>query len=323
MLRIFRALIAAALVLQGALASAENYPSKPVKVIVGFPAGNSTDSVARLLTRQLSTLMGQPFVVDNRPGTAGGVGLTTLSRAEPDGYTLMLSAMAGLMTAPHLYKGLGYDTLTDFVPVTIVADIPLVLVANSDAPFDNVKELIEYARKNPGKLNYASTGSGTVGHLAMERFKRVTGTSIQQISYQGAPRALQDLAAGNVSVLFEAIATTTPLIQSKRIKVLGVLSNERLPLIDVPPISETVPGFSMSSAWLAVVLPKGVPDEIVTNLNRNISKVLAGPDFQKAILALGGNPRRVAMSPSESKAFMLAEYPRWKRVIEESGAKTE
>jgi len=312
-------LIAMAASLTGAQA---RYPDKPVKIIVGFPAGQATDTVARLVAERLSQSMGQPFVVDNRPGQGGSVGLAALAKAPADGYTMMLSATASLVTNPYLYKTVGYDTLKDFAPIGVLLEIPLALVAHPSAPFNSVAELIAYAKANPGKLSYSSSGNGTLSHLAMELFKRDAGISLVHVPYQGSARAMTDLVAGNVAIGFDTVTVTAPQIESKRIKLLAVASEKRMPMLAETPtmIEAGMPGF-IASPWLGMVFPKGTQPEIVNRMNSEIRKALDDPNLQKSLRGIGAIVHTT--SPDEFTRLLQTEYTKWGRIVRDSGARVD
>jgi tripartite-type tricarboxylate transporter receptor subunit TctC len=298
------------------------YPDHPVKLVVGFPAGQATDIVARLLADRLSQSMGQPFVVENRPGQGGSLALAHLAKSPPDGYTMVLAATASLVTNPHLYKSVGYDPLTDFAPSGVAMEIPLALVAHPSAPFNTLAELVAYAKANPGKLNYSSVGNGTLSHLAMERLKREAGISMTHIPYQGSVRSIADLVGGNVMLSFDTLTVTVPHIESKRLKLIAVASGKRVPqLPDAPTMIEAgMPGF-IASPWLGVVFPKGTPPEIVMAMNAGIRKALEDPGMQKSMLNIGAVPR--PSSPEEFTRLLHEDHAKWGRIVRESGARVD
>lgn len=302
--------------------AAPTYPDKPMRILVGFPAGQATDSVARLVAERLSRALLQPVIVENRPGQGGSLALAQLAKAAPDGYQMMLSATASLVTNPHLYKNVGYDTLNDFEPIGLLADLPLVLVATAGAPFNTPQEFLAYAKANPGKLNYSSSGNGTLSHLAMELLQREKEISLTHIPYKGSPRAMADLVAGNVSVGFDTVAVTKALIDAKRLKLLAVALPERMALLpDTPTMIESgVPDF-VASAWLGMVFPKGTPTEIVNKMNAEISKVIAQPDIQKSLQAIGAIP--LSSSVAEFAALLKSDYAKWGEIVRESGASVD
>lgn len=298
------------------------YPDKPVKILVGFPAGQATDSVARLVAERLSQSMSQSFIVENRPGQGGSLALAQLARAAPDGYQMMLSATASLVTNPHLYKSVGYDTLKDFEPIGLVVDLPLVLVATSQAPFDTPNEFFTYAKAHPDKLNFSSSGNGTLSHLAMELLQRDKSISLMHVPYKGSPRAMVDLVAGNVSVGFDTIAVTKPLIDAKRLKLLAVAMPERMALLpDTPTMIESgVPNF-VASAWLGMLFPKGTPTEIVNKVNKELQLILEDSKIQSALQSIGAVPR--ASSVEEFAKLLKSDYLKWGEIVRESGAKVD
>lgn len=299
------------------MAYAQTVPS--TRILVGFPPGQATDIVARLLADRVSRSMGQPVVVENRPGQGGSVALAALSKAAPDGYTFVLSATASLVANPHLYKSVGYDSLNDFVPAGLVADLPLVLVANSAAPFNTVSELIVYAKSKPGKLSYSSAGNGTLSHLVMEIFKRDAGVFMVHIPYSGSVRAMTDMVAGNVSLGFDTVAVTLPLVEAKRLKVLAVASEKPLSqFTNSPTMSKAgMTGFT-ASPWLALMAPKGTPVDILQRWNDEIRKALNDPAMQKSMSAIGAIPR--ISSAADAANFVRTEYAKWGETVRDSDA---
>ena len=317
MLRIFSLCIMA--VLSCAVNAQGTYPDRPIKLVVGFPAGQATDIVARLLADRVSWSIGQAVVVENRPGQGGSVALAALAKAAPDGYTFVLSATASLVTNPHLYKSVGYDSLNDFVAAGLVADLPLVLVANTTAPFNTVSELIAYAKSRPGKLSYSSAGNGTLSHLAMEIFKRDAAVFMVHIPYAGSVRAMTDLVAGNVSLGFDTVAVTAPLVESKRLKVLAVASEKPLSQFANSPtmINSGMPGFT-ASPWLALMAPKGTSADILQRWNDEIRKALNDPAMQKSMNVIGAIPRM--SSAADATNLVRTEYTKWGKTVRDSGA---
>lgn len=298
------------------------YPDHPVKLVVGFPAGQATDIVARLLADRLSQSMGQAFVVENRPGQGGSLGLAHLAKSPPDGYTMVLAATASLVTNPHLYKSVGYDPLTDFAPSGVAVEIPLALVAHPSAPFNTLAELVAYAKANPGKLNYSSVGNGTLSHLAMERLKREAGISMQHIPYQGSVRSIADLVGGNVMLSFDTLTVTVPHVESKRLKLIAVASGKRVPqLPDAPTMIEAGMSGFIASPWLGVLFPKGTPPSIVMAMNAEIRKALEDPGMQKSMLGIGAVAR--PNSPEEFTRLLQEDHARWGRIVRESGVRVD
>jgi tripartite-type tricarboxylate transporter receptor subunit TctC len=302
--------------------SQSGYPDRPIKLIVGFPAGQATDTLARLVGERLSKALGQPIVVDNRPGQAGSIALATLAKAPGDGYTLMLSATAALVINPHLYRSVGYDPFTDFVPVGLVADAPLTLVANPQAPFNTISEFIAYSKAHPGELSYASTGNGTVSHLAMELFKQEANISLTHVPYPGSTKAITDLIAGNITVGFDTASVTAPQVASKRLKAIAVGSSKPLAAFPgVPTVSESgLPNF-VASPWIGMIAPKGTPPNIVEKVGRALSTIVSDPEMAKSILSVGMVSRQG--SREEFGKLMQADFERWGALVKTSGAKVD
>lgn len=299
-----------------------NYPSKVVKIFVGFPAGQATDAVARLLAERMSAAFGQPVIIENRPGQGGSLALNALARSEPDGYSMILAASGGLVTNPHLFKNFPFNPLQDFEPVSLVAELPLALVANPSKPFKDIKSLVDNAKANPGKLNYASTGNGTSSHLAMESLKRATKTDLVHVPYPGSVKAVSDLMAGNVDVMFDTVAVTQQLVHADKIKLLAVGSRQRLAQFpNTPTVAEA--GFTNIPAnlWLGMLFPKGTPASIVSKVNAQLAKDLADSTLQKKLLDLGIIPRTT--SSQEFAKFIKDEHARMGTVVREANIKPE
>ena len=316
-------LIAMLVVAVTTVASAQiSYPDRPVKLVVGFPAGQATDIVARLLAEKLAKNLGQPFIVENRPGQGASVGVAYVAKSAPDGYTMALTAAAAMVTNPHLYKNVGYDPINDFVPCAMLIEIPLALVAHPSAPFNTVPELLAYAKANPGKLSYSSSGNGTMSHLAMERLKREGNVSLVHIPYQGSMRSMTDLIAGHVTVAFDTLTVTVPQLETKKIKALAVATQKRLPLLaNVPTVSEAgIPDFT-ASPWLGVVFPVGTPPEIVNKMHAELMKVMDDPAVQKSLQSIGAVSR--TNGPKEFAKIIEQDYKRWGKIVAESGARID
>ncbi len=298
------------------------YPDRPVKLVVGFPAGQATDTVARLLAERLTQQLGQPVVVENKPGQGGSVALAQLAKSPADGYTMMITAAAAMVTNPHLYKNVGYDSEKDFVPSAMLIELPLALVAHPSAPFNTIQELIEYAKANPGKLNYASVGNGTMSHLAMERLKRETGISLMHVPYQGSPRAIADLIGGNVQVSFDTLTVTLPQIEAKKLKPIAVATQRRVSsLPGIPTVIETgVAGFT-ASPWLGILFPKGTSSEITSRMHTELMKSMQDPGLQKSLASIGAVPRPA--NPQEFSKIISQDYQLWARIVLESGARVD
>lgn len=303
-------------------AHADTWPSKPVTVIVPFPAGGGTDAFARPLTAQLSKQLGKQFVIDNRGGAGGTVGASLAAKAAPDGYTIFIGG-AHHVIAPSFYKKLDYDIEKDFVPITVIAQPPQVVVANpTKVQANTLQELIAFAKKNPGKLNYGSAGNGSSHHLAGELFKIQTKTFITHIPYKGAGPALSDLIAGQVDLVFDGLGSSAQHIRSGRIKALAVASNKRSPAFpNVPTAAEAgVPGYEVST-WYAMWVPKGTPKEISDKLYAEVDKALNSPEMKQIWLTNGSETPR--FTPDQFAQFQRAELKRWAQVVQDSGAKMD
>ena len=318
----YRVLYALALALVPFLASAQNYPTRPIRVILSVPAGATPDVTARLLTPGMAQLLGQQLVVDNRPGAGGMIGADIASKAAPDGYTVFISSPGALTILPHLRKDVPYDTLRDFAPVSLISVGPFVLITNPALPVKSVKELIALAKAQPGKLNYASAGNGVANHLAMELFKQMAGVDIVHVPYKGAPQAVTDVVAGNMNMMFNSIAPIVGHIKAGRVRVLGIASPRRSPqLPDVPTISEAgVPGFEAVN-WFGMFVPAKTPKPIVSRLNEVLVKVLHTDEVRSQYRKLGADA--VGSTPEEFAAFVRRDIEQYARVVKLSGAKLD
>jgi tripartite-type tricarboxylate transporter receptor subunit TctC len=303
------------------LAGAQSYPVKPVRVILSVPAGATPDVTARLVTPGLANVLGQPMVVDNRGGAGGLIGAEIVSKATPDGYTVFISSPGALTILPHLRK-VPYDTLKDFTPISLISVGPFVLIIHPSVPAKTVKDLIALAKAQPGKLNYASAGSGVANHLAMELFKQMAGVDITHVPYKGAPQAVTDVLAGHMNMMFNSIAPIVGHIRAGRVRVLGIASAKRSPqLLEVPTISEAgVPGFEAEN-WFGMFAPAKTPQRIIARLNEAVVKVVRSPDIQSQFAALGADA--VGNSPEEFAAFVRRDMERYARVVRISGAKVD
>src|SRR4051812_45165934 len=316
-----RFIAAAALCLAAAGAHAQ-YPAKQVRMIVGFPPGQATDIVARLVAEKLSSRLGQSFFVDNKPGAAGIIGTELVVKAPPDGYTLQMNSSGPLSVNPGLYAKLPYDPVRDLQPISIAATVPLFLVVHPSLAANSVKELVALAKSQPGKLNYASGGSGVTNHLVMEMFKFAASLDMTHVPYKGGPPAVTDLIAGQVSLMFETGPGILPHVRSGKLRALGVGSVKRSAATpDLPTIAEQgYPGFD-GVAWIGLVAPAGVPRAIVDKLAAETAAIIALPDVRERLLALGAEP--AANSPDEFGAYIKSEIAKWGKVIKESGARVE
>lgn len=307
--------------LMASVANAQNYPVKPVRVILSVPAGATPDVTARIVTPGLSNVLGQPMVVDNRGGAGGLIGAEIVSNAAPDGYTVFISSPGALTILPHLRK-VPYDTLKDFAPVSLISVGPFLLVTHPSVPVDSVKSLIALAKAQPGKLNCASAGNGVANHLALELFKQMAGVDITHVPYKGAPQAVSDVLAGHMHMTFNSIAPIIGHVRAGRMKVLGVASSKRsAQLPEVPTISEAgVPGFEAEN-WFGMFVPAQTPKNIIARLNEALVKVVRSPEVQKRFIALGAEP--VGNSPGEFAAFVRRDMEKYAKVVRISGAKLD
>jgi len=313
------------LVLAAALAfalpvHAQTYPSKPIRFIVPFPPGASTDILARLVGERLAAQGGRPATVENRAGAAGNMGAEVVFNAEPDGYTLLVTPPPPLVINQVLYSKLAYDPQA-FAPVTVIAAIPTVLAVNPKLKANDLKGLIAFAKANPGRLNYASQGSGTTGHLTAELFASMTGIKLVHVPYKGASPALTDLIGGQVDMFFVPLASSLPLIRAGKVRALAVASAKRSVFLpDVQTVSETLPGF-LSIAWFAVVAPPKTPLEITSKLSTAIAEILKQPAVAKRLADLNAEP--MGNSPSEMSVFLKEEIERWGSVVRSAGVKAD
>jgi tripartite-type tricarboxylate transporter receptor subunit TctC len=311
---------AAALPLASSIAAAEPYPTRPVHLIVGFAAGQSIDIVARLMAQWLSERLGQQFVVENRQGAGGNIAAEAVVRAPADGYTLLVIG-ANFAINVALYEKLNYNLLRDIVPIGGIYRVIQVMEVNPSFPAATVPEFIAYARANPGKINFASAGSGSVAHVTGELFKMMTGINMQHVPYRGAPAALTDLLSGQVQVMFDNLPTSIDHVKAGRLRALGVTSTTRWPALpDVPTVADFVPGFE-TSAWAGLGAPKGTPSEIIELLNREINAGLADPKITAKIAAIGGVV--LPGSSADFAKFIADETEKWTKVVKFSGARAE
>jgi tripartite-type tricarboxylate transporter receptor subunit TctC len=301
-------------------ASAQAYPSKPVRLIIPFPPGGSNDVVGRMIAFQLSEPLGKQVVADNQGGAGGIIGTEAAARATPDGHTLLLISVAYAFGA-SMYK-LPYDPLTAFTPVTILGTGPVVLAVTAKLPVNSLKELLVLAKEKPGQLNYASAGVGSFQHLASSLFKLQSGLDIVHIPFKGGGPAMVDVIAGNTQIAIGSLIQTLPHIRSGRLKPLGVGSAKRVPVLpDVPTISEAgVPGYEATN-WWGMVAPSGTPRPVIERLHKELSVILASAETKKRFETEGGEA--VQMSPEEFGRFIVSETAKWAKVVKETGIKPE
>lgn len=315
-----RALALVALVVP-VLAYGQAWPTKPVRLVSPFPAGGGTDAFARPLAAVLSQQLGQQFIIDNRAGAGGTIGADNVAKSPPDGYNFLVGAVHHTI-AVSVYSKLPYDLERDLVPVTMVAVVPNVIVLHPKVPIGSVKELIDYAKANPGKLNFASAGNGTSHQLAAELFKVKTGTQMNHVPYKGAGPAMQDLLAGQVDLMFDGMGTSAPQIRSQRLKPLAVTTATRSPAFpDLPTVQEAgVPGYEVTT-WYAIWAPAGTPADVVAKLQQEVAKAMQTPQLKDVWAQQGAAPG--GNTPAEFGAFVKAEIAKWAEVVKASGARID
>jgi len=297
-------------------AAAQTYPSRPVRVVIPLGTGGTTDVPGRIVAQRLSEALGQQFIVENKTGAGGTIGADFVAKSKPDGYTLLLTATPHVITA-NLYKNLPYNALSDFAPVTRIASGPYVLTVHPSLGVNSVRELIALAKKQPGKIDYASSGNGSAQHLVGALFAHMAGIELSHVPYKGSSQAQQDLVAGMVKVGFPGTPIVIPHVKSGRLKALAVTTAQRSPhMPDVPTIAEAgVPGYE---ALVWVLAPAGTPREIVTKLNSEIGKLLRAPDVQQLLASSGVDP--TPTTPEEFGVYLKSEYDKWGKVVRDSGA---
>jgi len=308
--------IAAMLCMAGTSASlAQGYPTKPIRLIVPFPAGGATDLFARTLSQKMGEKLGTTLVIDNKPGAGGAIGSDLAAKAAPDGYTLLLATTSTHSIGPWVNPKLPYDTVHDFTPIGHVGDAPSIMLVPNSSPAKTVREWIEHAKKNPGKLNYASSGNGTIVQLTAELFKSQAGVFVTHIPYKGTALAIPDLISGKVDVLFDSLPTGMPHVRDGRLRALGVTSLKRSPLApELPPIADTLPGFE-SNTWFGLYGPKALPAEMVTRVNTAANQALADPEVRDKLARLGISP--TTSTPAQFASMVAEDAAKWKKIITE------
>jgi tripartite-type tricarboxylate transporter receptor subunit TctC len=291
---------------------AQDYPSRPVKIIVPFPAGGTADVMPRIFSDWLARKWGQPVVIDNRTGAAGNIGAEAVAKADPDGYTLLSAPPPPLVINHNLYPKLGFDP-TEFVPIVIMGRVPNALVVNAKVPLNSVAELVAYAKANPGKVTSATQGNGTTSHLTSELFQMMGQVKFQHVPYRGSAPALNDLVAGSVDIMFDNLGVSLALVNGGKLKLLAVATAKRMAsLPDVPTIAETLPGFE-SAAWFAIVAPPKTPPALVDKINADVNEALRQSDIIQRLVQLSAEP--IGGTPQATAAYMRAEIERWHKVI--------
>jgi len=300
---------------------AQTFPDKPLKIVVGFPPGGGSDLMARMVAERLSPLIGQPVIVDNKPGAGSTIAAAFVAKSKPDGYTLLFGQAANLGIAPAMMSALSYDPIKDFAPITRLASAPLLVVGPTTLAASNMKEVISLAKANPNKLSFGSPGSGTLGHLAGEMFVSQAKIKAVHVPYKGQSAAITDIIGNRVELYFSTIAVISPHVQSGRIKAFAITSKERSPSFpEVPTVAESgLPGYEAEN-WYALLAPAGTPPAIVNRLNSELKKILTSPDVVKEIAKEGG--RAVGDTPAEFAKFLSQDVPMWQKIVKEADLKT-
>ena len=307
--------LAAALALGAAMPAALAQSSKPIRLVVPFPAGGATDLFARTLSQKMGERLGTSIVIDNKPGAGGSLGSDMAAKATADGQTLLFTTTSTHSIGPAIGAKLPYDTVRDFTPIAHVGNAPSIMLVPNSSPAKTVKEWIEYAKKNPGKLNYASSGNGTIVQLTAELFKAQAGVFVTHIPYKGTGLAIPDLVAGQLDVLFDSLPTGMPHVRDGRLRALAVTTLKRTPLApDLPPVADTLPGFE-SSTWFGLYGPKGLPAEVVNRVNTAANQALSDPEVRAKLTTLG--IEAVTSTPAQFAKMVADDQTKWKRIIAE------
>ena len=298
-----------------------DFPNKAIRIVVPFPPGGATDAAARLVATKMSEKWGQPVVVDNRAGAGGNVGSDLVAKSAPDGYTLVMGVTGSHAINTSLYSRMPYDPVADFVAISQVAVVPNVLVVHPSVPAQSLAELVALAKREPGKLNYASLGNGTAAHLGMEMLKSAAGIDIAHVPYKGSAPAVSDLLAGQVQVMVDGLPSALPHVKAGKLRAIALTSLHRAPALpDLPTIAETYPGF-YADAWSGLFAPKGTPQAVVDKLSVEVQRILQMPEVREKLVALGAEP--VGSTQAEFNAHVRREIDKWARVVKTSGARVD
>ena len=301
--------------------TASAFPNQPIRMVVPYPPGGPTDITARVVAAEMSKTIGQNIVIDNRPGASGMIGSEMVTKATPDGYTVLANASIHVIN-PSVYPDMRFDAIKDFTPITQLAQVPLVLVVPANSPIKSVKDLVEYAKANPGKVNFGSAGSASAQHLAGESFKIAAGIQMQHIPYKGSAPALTDLAGGQLQLMFDSMPSATPMINSGKLRAIAVTTTTRAKARpDLPTIAESgFPGFDIST-WYAYWAPKGTPADVVEKLAASAAQALKNPEVIAKYEAMGAEP--VGSTPAQFAAYVESEAKKWSEIVKKSGAKLD
>jgi tripartite-type tricarboxylate transporter receptor subunit TctC len=310
------------LLLSPSIADAQSWPTKPVRIVVSSGAGGTADIVARMIGERLTPALGQPVVIENRPGAGGHLGAALVARAEGDGYTLLMSGSPTHSVGPHLFKRLAYEPMRDVPPVAMVAVSPNLLVVNSALPVKSLADLVSLARAKPGELTYSSAGNGTSGHLAAELLKSMAKVDMRHVPYKSGPEAVTGVLAGDVTFIFFTVPSVLPQIEAGKLRALAITSAARSDLVpSVPTVAELgFPGFE-ALAWYALFAPRETPQPVVARLSAEIEKIVALPDVRDKLIQLGAEPRY--MNSEQVRSFVAVESPKWGQLIRDSGVTAE
>jgi tripartite-type tricarboxylate transporter receptor subunit TctC len=301
------------------IVAAQTYPNRSVNIVIGFPPGGAIDTIARVMAPKMSADLGQPVVIENKAGAGGVIGMQSVARAEPDGHTVFMGTMGNFSITPALVKDLPYNVAKDFAPVTQVASSGFMLYVNAALPIKTVAELIAYAKANPGKTNFSSSGNGGLPHMAAEMFASTAGIKMTHIPYKGSAPSVNDLIAGQVQLTFEAVAIGLPHVKSGKLRAVATTGLQRLDVLpDVPTVAETIAGFNVTN-WFGMAVPAKTSSERIARLNQSVVKALQDPDVKKTLASLGVNP--VGDSPTEFGAYIQSEFVRWQKVINDANIK--
>jgi tripartite-type tricarboxylate transporter receptor subunit TctC len=298
-------------------ALAQSYPTKPIRLLVGFPPGGSTDIVARVVGQKLGETLGTQIIIDNRPGASATIAMQACARAAPDGYTLVVGHLGTLAVNPAIFPKLSYDPIRDFAPVSLIAVVPAMLAVHPSLPAKSVKELIALAKARPGQLNYGSSGAGGTPHLAVEYFKLMAGVDIVHVPYKGAGPMTADLVGGQISLTITGIPALMPHVKSARLRALAVSTSKRLPIFpELPTIAETLPGYE-ATTWYGVLAPAGTPKDLIARLHDAIARSVKQPDVADRLAGEGAEP--VSNTPEAFAAYIKSELARWEKIVKRAG----
>ena len=315
-------LLALSLSLAPAVTGAQGYPSKPIRVVVPFPAGGPLDVTARAIGQKLAEAWGQPIVIDNRPGAGGNIGADLVAKSAPDGYTILEGALSTHAVNVSLYAKMPYDPVKDFAPITLVATTPNVLVVNPSLPAHSVSELVAYAKAHPGALSFGSGSNGSAGHLAGELFKMEAGVDMVHVPYKGAAPALQGLLAGDTQLMFDNLASSTPQIRAGKLRALAVTTARRTALMpELPTLAESgLPGFDITT-WWGFLAPAGTPKEVIAKWNAEVVRILSTPEMKAFFAQQGAEP--APTTPEQFADLIRSEIPKYAKIVKASGAKVD